>query len=233
MIYALLSRIFLLRFTHFFRRFFETEKQNPQTFILLECMGGTNGKQIRESCTWVMFEFGKGVNLLLQWLFGYLLLHLQARVTKWVADNISETLYSASGSSLQWNFICSCDANTPHICHWRHQDQKRKIVKCCHIQRKVLRAYVLLALQSARQCCDVPMDSQWRFFVYFNHNIDIGDIQQRWSLIKILLYLSIKTSKWPLETLILSFHLFKNWIRSEFNASMWCCPYMNQQQCAL
>ena len=170
----------------------------------------------------------------------YLLLHLQARVTKWVADNISETLYSASGSSLQWNFICSCDVNTPHICHWRHQDQKRKFAKCCHIhiwiygyiQRKVLRVYMLLALESARQCCDVPMDSQWRFCVYFNHNIDIGDIQ-RWSLIKILLYLSIKTSKWPLETLILSFHLFKNWIRSEFNASMWCCPYMNQQQCAL
>ena len=182
-----------------------------------------------------MFEFGKGVNLI-QWLFGYLLLRLQAWVTKCVADNISETVYSGSGSSLQWNIIC----NTPHICHWRHQDQKRKIVKCCHIhiwiygyiQRKVLRVYVLLALQSARQCCDVPMDSQWRFCVYFNHNIDIGDIQ-RWSLIKILLYLSIKTSKWPLETLILSFHLFKNWIRSEFNASMWCCPYMNQQQCAL
>ena len=26
------------RFTHFFRRFFESEKQNPQTFSLLECM---------------------------------------------------------------------------------------------------------------------------------------------------------------------------------------------------
>ena len=38
MIYALLSWIFLSRFTHFFRRFFETEKQNPQTFLLLECM---------------------------------------------------------------------------------------------------------------------------------------------------------------------------------------------------
>ena len=38
MIYAVLSRIFLSRFTHFFRRFLETENQNPQTFILLECM---------------------------------------------------------------------------------------------------------------------------------------------------------------------------------------------------
>ena len=38
MIYALLSRFFLSRFTHFFRRFFETENQSPQTFILLECM---------------------------------------------------------------------------------------------------------------------------------------------------------------------------------------------------
>ena len=26
------------RFTHFFRRFFVTEKQTPQTFTLLECM---------------------------------------------------------------------------------------------------------------------------------------------------------------------------------------------------
>jgi len=26
------------RFTHFFRRFFVTEKQTPQTFSLLECM---------------------------------------------------------------------------------------------------------------------------------------------------------------------------------------------------
>ena len=26
------------RFTHFFRRFFEIEKWNPQTFLLLECM---------------------------------------------------------------------------------------------------------------------------------------------------------------------------------------------------
>ena len=32
------ANFLLLRFTHFFRRFFETEKQNPQTFILLECM---------------------------------------------------------------------------------------------------------------------------------------------------------------------------------------------------
>ena len=30
--------IFLSRFTHFFRRFFVTEKQTPQTFSLLECM---------------------------------------------------------------------------------------------------------------------------------------------------------------------------------------------------
>ena len=34
MIYALLS----VNFTHFFRRFLETEKWNPQTFSLLECM---------------------------------------------------------------------------------------------------------------------------------------------------------------------------------------------------
>ena len=32
-IYALLSRIFLSRFTNFFHRFFETEKQDPQAFI--------------------------------------------------------------------------------------------------------------------------------------------------------------------------------------------------------
>ena len=29
----------LSQFTHFFCRFFKTEKQNPQTYSLLECMG--------------------------------------------------------------------------------------------------------------------------------------------------------------------------------------------------
>ena len=33
-----LRTFFLSRFMHFFRTFFETEKQNPQTLILLECM---------------------------------------------------------------------------------------------------------------------------------------------------------------------------------------------------
>ena len=36
MIYALLSRFVLSQFTHFFRRSFETEKQNPQTLSPLE-----------------------------------------------------------------------------------------------------------------------------------------------------------------------------------------------------
>ena len=31
-------KILLSQFTHFFRRFFEAEKQNPQSFALLECM---------------------------------------------------------------------------------------------------------------------------------------------------------------------------------------------------
>ena len=35
---ALCCEILSSRFTHFFRRFFETGKQNPQTFSLLECM---------------------------------------------------------------------------------------------------------------------------------------------------------------------------------------------------
>ena len=34
---------FMSRFTHFFRRFFVTEKQTPQTFPLLECMPGPFG----------------------------------------------------------------------------------------------------------------------------------------------------------------------------------------------
>ena len=39
--YAFLSQstyLFWSRFTHFFRTFFETENQNPQTLSLLECM---------------------------------------------------------------------------------------------------------------------------------------------------------------------------------------------------
>ena len=31
-------------FTHFFRRFFVTEKQTPQTFSLLECMDENDGR---------------------------------------------------------------------------------------------------------------------------------------------------------------------------------------------
>ena len=39
-IYALLSQNLLSLFTHFFRRFFKTEKLNPQTLSFLECMLG-------------------------------------------------------------------------------------------------------------------------------------------------------------------------------------------------
>ena len=45
---------FLSRFTHFFRRFFETEKHNPQTLSLLECMRG--GAVKRSPCTHEMVE---------------------------------------------------------------------------------------------------------------------------------------------------------------------------------